>query len=146
MARAKHTNRGYLRDVTRELFTEYSDYLLGRRVSELRSQNEDGPTAVRPSWNLILSYEFEVRKLACEKVRDGGVALGQALRDAWKDSETRDLYLVTPYLLQTSRNPEREREKRPLPPNLDVDWWGKRNRGKKGDKGKGKGKADKSNL
>ena len=45
-------------------------------------------------WSAILKYEFQIRKVAFEKVRDDGMTLARAIEFAMQDAETRALYFT----------------------------------------------------
>ena len=56
-----------------------------------------------PGWELVLNYEYEVRVAAFTKVMNDNVPLAQALRWAWKNTLTKERYLITPLGLESSR-------------------------------------------
>ena len=89
---------------------------------------------LKPSWSVVLKYEFEVRKLAMKLVKDKGLTLSQALDAACEDSETRQLYLMT-YLLVEKRTNKRDYD------DFSGGGGAGAGKGKNKDKGKGKGKG-----
>jgi len=52
-----------------------------------------------PSWDLLLAYEHELRKLATKLVNESGHTLKEALRMARDSTDHRTKYLVTPLAL-----------------------------------------------
>ena len=100
---AKCTNRDWLRDMTHGAWLKWVDYFLGREVLLLEVQNGsslDLTTVVKPEWTILLSYEFKCRKRAFALVRETGVSLVQALVAVTKDGELKNLYFMSPLLLQ----------------------------------------------
>ncbi len=63
------------------VFTKLSDYVLGEDVAGLEIKGEAGHVISTPSWQLILSYEHEVRKKAYRLVADG-IKLAEAFKKA----------------------------------------------------------------
>ena len=49
-----------------------------------------------PSWELLLSYEYEIRCHASFLLLQGGYTLEAALRESWADSTVKDRYFTTP--------------------------------------------------
>jgi len=125
----QQTNCDYLKGVTPQLWQEYLDYLLGEHVWGLKAKDENGLESCAPPWSLLLSYEHAVRKKAMRLVVDG-MALGQAMRQAWADPVTKERYFTTPLALTAIPR------KRPA-----VEDSGDPYKYFKGDKGKGKGKG-----
>ena len=101
LAKTRHPNRAWLADLTTHTYVKFADHLLGRRVAQLAAKDKDGEKILTPSWTLILSYEYEVRKQSYELVKEEGKTLAEALEQCCKDAELRDLYLVTPMTLSS---------------------------------------------
>ena len=100
---SRHTNRKWLSGVSVEDFRLLSDYVLGPRVAGLSTKSPSGEVFGRVSWNQVLEYEFQVRKLAYELVRTGDAAtISDGLKAAIKDAETRQLHLIDPMALTWS--------------------------------------------
>ena len=66
MARTKHRNRVWLQGGLVEAYRHLSDHVLGKHAYGLQLPHEQ-----RPKWELILSYEQEVRKRAYQLLRRG---------------------------------------------------------------------------
>ena len=73
-------------------FRDYADFLLGEHIYGLRA-GVNGE--VRPSWELLLKFEFECRKRMAELVSEGET-MADALERVTKSSTLRDLHIVTP--------------------------------------------------
>ena len=109
----KHTNRQWLSDLDIRTFPIFSDYLLGRHVYGCVISSTSGRTH-HPPWQLILAYELEVRRRACEMVVDGST-LASALAEVCKDAGHRERYFLAPFTLgAASPSPEV-----PPPPQYD---------------------------
>jgi hypothetical protein len=89
-------------------FEGFVDYVLGKHVWDLgQSHNTDGAVTTAgipsPSWELVLAYEFAMRKAAFRRVREDGCTLTDALTDVIKDQELRSLYFLSPLLLSANQ-------------------------------------------
>jgi hypothetical protein len=94
-ARVKHPNRPWLAGMGSHDYSSLADYMLGEQVAKLEVKESSG-ILVRPQWDQVLTYDFEVRTKAYELVNYDGVTLTAALVAARKDSEIRNLHLITP--------------------------------------------------
>ena len=101
-------------------------------------QGADGRKVAGPTWELLLSYEHEVRAQAYSLVCNKGYPLDAALREAWKDTVVKDRYFVTPLALQPKRALEGDRF-----PNAPAKFQKYESKKKPKIKGKGKGKGSK---
>ena len=81
MACTKHRNRVWLQGGLVEAYRHLSDHVLGKHVYGLQLPHEQ-----RPKWELILSYEQEVRKRAYQLLRRGDEP---TLEEAMKKAGTR---------------------------------------------------------
>eukprot|EP00435_Cladocopium_sp_Y103_P070051 s861_g34.t1 len=116
-AQLKFPNRAGLRKINPNLFHKYSDFLLGEHVMQLHAKDSKGEIVATPSLDLVLSYEFQIRKLMVKYMNDG-VEMVQALEDAMADSTIKERFFLTPAALdaavshrdqEKSRSPRRER-------------------------------------
>ena len=130
----KHTNRSWFHQLSPAVFSDFSDYLLGKHCASLVIKGEGGLT-FSPPWQLILDYEFQVRKKAYERVTNEAVSLKEALEWACSDSETRNLYLVTPLTLSSRAHSSA--------PSLSNNFLGALETYMTGNKGHSKGKGGK---
>jgi len=99
----KHTNKPVLADLTKQLFTDYVAYLLSTKVHRLEFGGGEERNRFGPSWKLVLAYELEIRKKACEWVNFEGFTWAEALRKAWSDPELKQLYFTAPLSLGERR-------------------------------------------
>ena len=140
MCRFKHTNREWLKGMAPHVMRDFSDWILGKHVAGLRGH---GPSnaSIGPSWDRVCTFEYEARKKAYDRVRDGEASLVDAIKDVEKDAMLKEMHLVTPLTLG-----DHERRgagdqgfgKRPGNWEDDRGSW-KRPGPKGGGKGKGKG-------
>ena len=87
MACTRHRNRVWLQGPLIETFRQLSDHVLGKYVAGLAL-----PHNQKPKWEIVLSYEQEVRKKAYQWVRQGDVpTLEEGLQKAIKDPEIMNL-------------------------------------------------------
>ena len=93
----KHSNRIWLQDLTPEVFVRFSDFVLGLHVLGLESMVDS--VSYHPSWDMVTHLEHELRKKACDYMEDDDKTLKEALEMACKDSETKQLHLLTPFQL-----------------------------------------------
>ena len=142
----KYPNKEVLRDVTPNLFSKLADYLLGEHIFGLKAKDEKGEIVATPGFELVLSYEYQLRK-AMTKAMNEGTPMVRALEDAMKDPTVKERYFLTPAALGAassqgaapgfrtkSRSPRREGSG-----DARGSSWGQRPKGKgKGKKGKGK--------
>jgi len=56
-----------------------------------------------PSWDLLMKYEFEVRKYAVRKVNESGATLAEGMALARTSMEHRTSYFITPLAMPGSR-------------------------------------------
>jgi hypothetical protein len=65
---------------------------------------EANPTiSCRPSWDLVLKYDFEIRKYTIKKVNEGLLTLAEAMEAARNSMEHRTKYFTTPLALPAHR-------------------------------------------
>ena len=86
----KHVTHEALRDVTKELFDKYKDYLLGDYVWGLSSTDLHGNQIQTPPWSLVLTYEQAIRKKAFAYMQVETIRCGEALAKAWKYPVTKE--------------------------------------------------------
>ena len=144
-AQLKFPNRHELRNIGPNLFHKYADFLLGEHVMGLQAKDSRGEVVATPSLELVLSYEFQVRKLMVKYMNEG-TEMVQALEDAMKDPTIKERYFLTPAALDAamsgrdqgrkSRSPRRERSREESYPRGSQSFG--KGKGGKGRKGKGK--------
>jgi hypothetical protein len=139
----KFTAKTWLQELKPETWSRYADYLLGEKVYNLKvpAATNESMDAIKVPWPVVLHYEYEIRKKALKECREMGTSLDQALSDAMKDSELKEVHFTSPLALMGRKRI-----------NDDTKEWGKDKwlkkeggKGKKeggGAKGKGKGKKE----
>jgi hypothetical protein len=103
---AKFRNRAWLAGLTPSCWVKYVEYLLGEKVLNLtvnRSDSVDHPTAVNPSWNILLSYELAMRKKVIKWAMEGKHSISNGLSLVTSDTELKELAFITPMLLGSRR-------------------------------------------
>jgi len=101
MVHLKGAGRAVLRDYTVQVFERHVDYILG---DDCYLIGEANPTmSAGPTWDLLMKYEFEVRKLAVRRVNEGGSTLAEAMEFARKSVEHRTNFFATPLAMPSAR-------------------------------------------
>jgi hypothetical protein len=152
MMQVKFPNRPWLANLTQLDFAKYTDYFLGKRVHGI----EIAGGAVRPPWELILSYEFECRKFLFLQVREENENIHDLLEAVVRNVELKQLHFLTALAISPKRTKTLEagdawredkkaRKKKKKSEAALAGGSGKgkdgKGKGKKGDKGKGGGKS-----
>ena len=101
----QQTDNKILANLDPFVFSAYVEYLLGEHVWGLAAKTADGAIFASPNWELLLSYEHEIRSHAYSMVCNEGMALESALRKAWQDEVIKGRYFVTPLALQPTKRP-----------------------------------------
>ena len=141
MLSAKCRGRAYLQDVQLAHFDRYLEFLLGDKCYSMQVATS-APTssaahaerqALNVPWNVLLQYEFELRKWAIKEAHREGVSLGDKLYDATRNTELKELHFTSQIALA-----KRSAAVDPPPPNK----WQRKGKGDKGDKGGKDGKGN----
>ena len=85
----KYPNRQVLRSIGPNLFSKYADFILGEHVAGLKAKNSRGETVSAPSLDLVLSYEYQVRKQMV-KLMNENVEMAEALESAMRNTTVKD--------------------------------------------------------
>jgi uncharacterized membrane protein YgcG len=114
--------KDYLVDYAPSIWDEHIEWLLGDDVYENTIKGPTGEEIYRPSWQILLEYDYQVRQRACHEVNISGMTLAKALKDARQHAPTERKYLSLPVSLAAashasrsggsrarSRSPRRER-------------------------------------
>ncbi|CAL1149061.1 unnamed protein product [Cladocopium goreaui] len=88
MTQLKFPNRAVLRGLDPNIFMKLADYLLGEHVHGLSAKDEKGEVISRPSFELVLSYEYQIRKFATKAMNEGTPMI-TALEEGMKDTTTK---------------------------------------------------------
>jgi len=103
MVHLKGAGRSVLKDYSTTAFEKHVEYILGDECLLIAEAN---PTmSCTPSWDLLMKYELELRKLAIRKVNEGGATLVEGLAFARSSVEHRTSYFITPLAMPGSRAP-----------------------------------------
>jgi len=101
MVHLKGAGRAVLKDYSTDVFAKHVEYILG---DECLLIGEANPTmSCTPSWDLLMKYEMEIRKLAVRKVNEGGFTLAEGMAFARASTEHRTSYFITPLAMPGSR-------------------------------------------
>ena len=71
MCAFRYPNKAAFQRITPNIFSRYANHLLGEHVFGLRAKDEKGRSMAQPSFELLLSYEYQIRKAAIKKVNKG---------------------------------------------------------------------------
>ncbi|CAE8621173.1 unnamed protein product, partial [Polarella glacialis] len=145
-AKIRYPTRRELQDIGPGTFIRFVDYLLGEQVWGLEAKDEADRTVSKPSWKLLLSYQFQLLKAALRLVNDGA-KLGDSLEKAAKDINLKERYFLTPMSVQALSGAMGSRVTRSRSPRRQPGNWKQlQGKGGKGSKAKGKdgGKGEKA--
>lgn len=129
---AKFKSKAWLQDLRLSDFNRFVEYILGERVNGIKTSVNGTTQPLRPSWNIVLDYEYKLRKEAFKLVVRGKYTLKEALETVVKDSELKESFFVTPLTLTTHE-----------PPAKFQRGLGKGNHGNFSNQNQGKGKNSK---
>ena len=105
-AKRRFPNRAWLQDLVPGVYDRHVDYMLGEDVALLVATNAEGKEIARPTWSLVLSYEFQVRKKAYKFISTMEMpSLGAAFEAARKDHTIRERHFLTPMQLGDKTSP-----------------------------------------
>lgn len=138
LAAYKHSSRLWLSTTSPDIWRDHVDFVLADEIYGF-SIHAAGFTVTVP-WDVVLSYEFQIRKQACRLVMFDNLDIASALLKARKDTEVKEKYFSTPVSLYASVAGKRKADNNVNagPSVRNADW----NKKFKGD-GKGRGKAQK---
>lgn len=100
LASYKHSSRLWLATTSPDIWRDHVDYVLGDDIHGFSIQAA-GFTVTVP-WDVVLSYEFQIRKQACRLVMFENMDIATALVKARKDTEVKEKYFSTPVSLFAS--------------------------------------------
>ena len=64
MCAFRYPNKVAFQRITPNIFSRYANHLLGEHVFGLRAKDEKGRSMAQPSFELLLSYKYQIRKAA----------------------------------------------------------------------------------
>lgn len=97
MAMLKYPHKRTLQGISPTTFQKYIDHLLGEHVWGLRSKDENGQVLAQPSWDILLSYEYQIRKKMVKQMN--GRQHGGCSRDGKERHQHQGELLLDPSLL-----------------------------------------------
>jgi hypothetical protein len=104
---AKYRTKIMLKGMGMQVWFDYANYLLGEKVYLMKiptgapgkGQSVE-QVALRPPWNVILTYEQELRSEAVKKSLQEARPLAETLKEACEDSRLKEQYFTAPIALQ----------------------------------------------
>ena len=141
MCAFRYPNKAAFQRITPNIFSCYANHFVGEHVFGLRAKDDKGRSMAQPSFELLLSYEYQVRKAAIKKLNKGHSWV-DSLKEAMVDTLVKERFLTTPlacnsWVATKSRSRSRRRS-RGREPRAD------RSTGRNKGKPKGKGSSRKS--
>ena len=106
MLTARFRNKTWSQGLTATVFQKYLDFILGEKIYQLQISKGDGSSQTiwsNPFWDLMLSFEYKLRKEAYRRASREGRALVATLDEVITDSNLKETYFVTPLTLELSR-------------------------------------------
>ena len=143
MLSAKCRGRAYLQGLQLAHFDRYLEFLLGDKCYSMQVATAAPTSSAAHSdrqvlsvpWNVLLQYEFELRKWAIKEAHRASEPLGDKLHEATRNTEIKELHFTSQVALSRKSLPA------DLPPGK---WARKGEKGEKGDKGGKDGKGGKN--
>ena len=99
ICKLRYPSKLWLTDMQPRIFDVHADFFCGENVMGLQAKNEDGVVVSTPSFQLCLSYDYQVRK-EMGRLINQGESLKVALDKALKDTTIRERFFTTPCALQ----------------------------------------------
>ncbi|CAE8623315.1 unnamed protein product [Polarella glacialis] len=111
MLAATFRNKPWLVGTDANTFQTFASYILGEKVALIEIPKADGTgmQQLGPPWQLVLRYEYTLRREALRRVQegDGSLTLDTALRQVTEDSELKELCFTGPLALSRMANNKR---------------------------------------
>ena len=139
LAAYRHSSRPWLATTSPDIWRDHADYVLGDDIGGFCVSSASGE--VRPPWQVVLGYEFQVRKTACRLIMFDGLDIAAAMRAARKDMETKEKHFSTPTALAATRGVKRPADGMGGATSSDWAPAAKKKGSSKGGKGQGKGSS-----
>ena len=139
LASYKHATRAWLRNSCPQIWLDHLEFILGDDIARFRHQVLD--RIITPPWNIVLNYEYQVRKEACRRIMFEGDSLEEAMKKARRCPEVKERHFSTPTAMAAavSRPAQQVGNKRAFE-ELSGGKGSKGSKGSKGEGGKGGGK------
>jgi hypothetical protein len=97
--RLKVPGKSYLADHSQAVWDDYADWLLGDDVFDCVVRDSGRDVIYKPSWNLVLDLDYQIRKLAYKLVNRTGVTIKAAMKQAMADEKLYHKFFTTPVSL-----------------------------------------------
>ena len=98
MAQLKYPQKASLRDLQPQHFLKYLDLMLGDHVLGLKARDKDGTVIASPDFDLMLSYDFQIRRQMVKLINEGATMV-EALKEAMTDTTIKERYSHTERVL-----------------------------------------------
>ena len=95
LAQLKYPQKASLRDLQPQHFLKYLDLMLGDHVLGLKARDKDGAVVATPEFDLMLSYDYQVRRQMVKLINEGATMV-DALKEAMTDTVIKERYFLTP--------------------------------------------------
>ena len=95
LAQLKYPQKASLRDLQPQHFLRYLDLMLGEHVLGLKARNKDGEVIATPDFDLMLSYDYQVRRQMVKLVNEGAT-MAEGLKEAMTDTTIKERHFLTP--------------------------------------------------
>ena len=82
--RIKFPGKGYVAGLTESFWLDYCDFILGKDVYGRTATAGFGGMEIRPSWNIVLTFEYKIRREAMKQVNRKGIPIVTAIEQAMK--------------------------------------------------------------
>lgn len=103
---AKYRNNPMLHGLTPGDWLKYTNHLLGDKCYLLKIPGQSAAAgssdmvSLRPPWNVMLSYEYELRKEAVKRAFRKSKPLRECLEEVCADAQLKEQYFTSPIALQ----------------------------------------------
>ena len=154
LAQLKYPQKAILKDLQPQHWLKYVDLMLGDHVLGLKAKNKDGDVVASPDFDLMLSYDYQIRRNMV-KLMNEGVPMVLALKESMADTTLKERFFLTPnvYSQVATSSVRGDYNRSRSPPGSWAPWQGApwrddrdtprgKGKSKKGG-GKGKGKTGK---
>ena len=95
LAQLKYPQKASLRDLQPQHFLRYLDLMLGEHVLGLKARNKEGEVIATPEFDLMLSYDYQIRRQMVKLVNEGAT-MAEALKEAMTDTTIKERHFLTP--------------------------------------------------
>ena len=95
MAQLKYPQKSSLRGIQPQHFLKYLDLMLGDHVLGLKARDKDGQVIATPDFDLMLAYDYQVRRQMVKLVNEGAT-MAEALKEAMADTTIKERHFLTP--------------------------------------------------